>query len=90
MIDRKEFYFMSKVFFTSESVTSGHPDKVCDSIADHILDAALAQELRDDVWLIACGSEVLWIPEGVCRARYAEKYSLRQNSSRALVLEMSY
>lgn len=35
---------MSKVLFTSESVTSGHPDKVCDSIADHILDAALAQD----------------------------------------------
>ena len=28
--------------FTSESVTEGHPDKVCDLIADSILDAALA------------------------------------------------
>ncbi len=31
-------------YFTSESVTSGHPDKVCDWIADHILDAALTQD----------------------------------------------
>ena len=30
-----------KRFFTSESVTEGHPDKVCDSIADHILDELL-------------------------------------------------
>lgn len=30
--------------FSSESVTSGHPDKVCDRIADSILDAALAQD----------------------------------------------
>ena len=33
---------MKKYFFTSESVTSGHPDKICDYIADHILDAAIA------------------------------------------------
>jgi S-adenosylmethionine synthetase len=30
--------------FTSESVTEGHPDKVCDAIADSILDACLAQD----------------------------------------------
>ena len=29
---------MEKKFFTSESVTEGHPDKVCDQIADAILD----------------------------------------------------
>jgi len=33
---------MEKVFFTSESVTEGHPDKVCDQISDAVLDAALA------------------------------------------------
>ena len=33
---------MKKVYFTSESVTSGHPDKICDLIADSILDAAIA------------------------------------------------
>ncbi|MFV0479635.1 MAG: methionine adenosyltransferase [Anaerorhabdus sp.] len=35
---------MKSYFFTSESVTSGHPDKICDWIADHILDAALTQD----------------------------------------------
>ncbi len=33
-----------KNFFTSESVTSGHPDKVCDQISDAILDAYLVQD----------------------------------------------
>ena len=31
-------------FFTSESVTCGHPDKVCDQIADRILDEMLIQD----------------------------------------------
>ena len=35
---------MSKVLFTSESVTEGHPDKICDQISDAILDATLAQD----------------------------------------------
>lgn len=53
---------MEKVFFTSESVTSGHPDKVCDLIADSILDEALRQDpnahmaveatIKDDLILI--------------------------------------
>lgn len=35
---------MSKILFTSESVTEGHPDKVCDRISDSVLDAILAQD----------------------------------------------
>src|SRR5947209_10699933 len=33
-----------QLFFTSESVTEGHPDKLCDQISDAILDAILAQD----------------------------------------------
>jgi len=33
-----------KKFFTSESVTAGHPDKVCDNISDAVLDAILSQD----------------------------------------------
>ncbi len=33
-----------KKLFTSESVTEGHPDKVCDQISDAILDAILQQD----------------------------------------------
>ena len=35
---------MSKFLFTSESVTEGHPDKVCDRVSDAVLDAILAQD----------------------------------------------
>jgi S-adenosylmethionine synthetase len=31
-------------FFTSESVTEGHPDKICDQISDAVLDAILAED----------------------------------------------
>ena len=42
---------MDKVLFTSESVTEGHPDKVCDQISDAILDALLEQ---DPMSRVAC------------------------------------
>ena len=35
---------MANRIFTSESVTEGHPDKVCDQISDGVLDAILAQD----------------------------------------------
>ena len=34
----------AKRIFTSESVTQGHPDKLCDQISDSVLDAILAQD----------------------------------------------
>ncbi len=46
---------MSKRLFTSESVTEGHPDKVCDQISDAVLDAILAQ---DPMARVACETAV--------------------------------
>lgn len=53
---------MNKYFFTSESVTEGHPDKLCDGISDYILDEALRQDknskmaveatIKDDLILV--------------------------------------
>lgn len=40
---------MVKHFFTSESVTEGHPDKVCDRVSDSVLDALLAEDPRSRV-----------------------------------------
>ena len=37
------------MIFTSESVSAGHPDKVCDQISDAILDAALKQDINSRV-----------------------------------------
>ena len=42
---------MEKLLFTSESVTEGHPDKMCDQISDAILDALLEQ---DPMSRVAC------------------------------------
>ncbi|MCI5882423.1 MAG: methionine adenosyltransferase [Eubacterium sp.] len=46
---------MSKLLFTSESVTEGHPDKICDQISDAILDALLAQ---DPMSRVACETAI--------------------------------
>ncbi|MDN5749736.1 MAG: methionine adenosyltransferase [Pseudonocardia sp.] len=40
---------MGRRLFTSESVTEGHPDKMCDAISDTVLDALLAQDARSRV-----------------------------------------
>jgi S-adenosylmethionine synthetase len=55
-------FYMSVTLFTSESVTSGHPDKICDLIADSILDEAIRQDpdahmaveatIKDDLILV--------------------------------------
>lgn len=42
---------MEKLLFTSESVTEGHPDKMCDAVSDAILDACMAQ---DPMSRVAC------------------------------------
>ncbi|MBR4831774.1 MAG: methionine adenosyltransferase, partial [Butyrivibrio sp.] len=42
---------MDKFIFTSESVTEGHPDKICDNISDAILDACMAE---DPMSRVAC------------------------------------
>ncbi len=46
---------MSKILFTSESVTEGHPDKICDQISDSILDALLEQ---DSMSRVACETAI--------------------------------
>ena len=46
---------MSHYFFTSESVTEGHPDKICDQISDAVLDAILEQDPQGRV---ACETTV--------------------------------
>ena len=46
---------MEKRLFTSESVTEGHPDKICDQISDAVLDAMLAQ---DPMSRVACETAI--------------------------------
>ena len=49
------FTSSSSYLLTSESVTEGHPDKVCDQVSDAILDAMLAQ---DPLARVACETAV--------------------------------
>lgn len=42
-------------FFTSESVTEGHPDKICDQISDAVLDAIIE---KDPMARVACETAV--------------------------------
>ena len=46
---------MSHYLFTSESVTEGHPDKICDQISDAVLDAILE---KDPMGRVACETTV--------------------------------
>ncbi len=53
-----------KRFFTSESVTEGHPDKVCDRVSDAVLDAILAEDPAARVACECCASTGLLIVMG--------------------------
>ena len=43
-------------FFTSESVTEGHPDKVCDQISDAVLDAVLSRDANSRAAIECCAT----------------------------------
>ncbi len=62
---------MEKVLFTSESITEGHPDKVCDSVADAILDACLEQDPMSRVAceVVACTGFILVTGEITTKAQ---------------------
>ena len=51
---------MSKRLFTSESVTEGHPDKICDQISDAILDEILKEDPMARVaWENTCTTGIM-------------------------------
>ena len=54
----------NKFLFTSESVTEGHPDKVCDQVSDGVLDEVLRQ---DPAGRVAC--EIMLAPKTSPRLR---------------------
>lgn len=59
---------MSKYLFTSESVTEGHPDKVCDAISDAILDNLLAQDQESHVACETLATNGLVVVSGEIRS----------------------
>ncbi|MDO4793542.1 MAG: methionine adenosyltransferase [Filifactor alocis] len=76
-----------KKFFTSESVTEGHPDKICDQISDAILDAMLEQDPESRV---ACETAVTTGLVMVIGEISTEAYVDFQKTVRETVREIGY
>lgn len=78
---------MAKSFFTSESVTRGHPDKVCDQIADRILDAHLQGDPDSHVACeVTCATDSVHI-FGEISSDAAVDY---ENTAREVIAEIGY
>ena len=78
---------MEKMLFTSESVTEGHPDKVCDQISDAILDALLAGDPGSRVACETCATTGLVMVMGEITT---ETYSDIQGIARRTIREIGY
>ncbi|MBR7186380.1 MAG: methionine adenosyltransferase [Clostridia bacterium] len=76
-----------KHFFTSESVTEGHPDKVCDKISDGILDALLEQDANARSAIECCAAYDTLFITGEVRANADVNYA---EIARRVIKEIGY
>ena len=67
---------MNKYYFTSESVTEGHPDKICDGISDYILDEALRQDRNSKMAVEATIKDELILVYGEAKTNAKLDYEL--------------
>ncbi|MDX2095509.1 MAG: methionine adenosyltransferase [Alphaproteobacteria bacterium] len=76
--------------FTSESVSEGHPDKICDQISDAIVDACLAEnpEARCAIETLACTNQV--VVAGEYRGADAVTPARMEEIARAVVKDIGY
>jgi S-adenosylmethionine synthetase len=77
-----------KLFFTSESVTEGHPDKLCDQVSDAILDAFLSHDPRARVAVETATTTGLIVVLG--EVTYAKGYIPIEEIVRTTVKEIGY
>jgi S-adenosylmethionine synthetase len=82
----------SDYVFTSESVSEGHPDKICDRISDSIVDAYLATDQADHV---RCGIEALVTTNFVCiagetRGPASVTHELMEELARKAIRDIGY
>ncbi|MEA4922973.1 MAG: tRNA lysidine(34) synthetase TilS [Eubacteriaceae bacterium] len=59
------------------------------TIQDLFVDMKVPKNLRDNIYMAAIGNEILWIPEGVSRARFSDNYAVTDETAKVLILEMS-
>jgi S-adenosylmethionine synthetase len=78
---------MGKVFFTSESVTEGHPDKLCDQIADAVLDSLIEKDKNSRVACEVCACTGLVLVMGEI---HSEAYADIQSIARGVVKDIGY
>ena len=72
-------------FFTSESVTEGHPDKVCDQISDAVLDAILAQDPTARVACeCSCCTGLILVMGEISTECYVDIQSIARNTVREI------
>lgn len=78
---------LNKQFFTSESVTEGHPDKICDQISDAVLDAILAKDPNARVACeTCCTTGMVMIMGEISTNCYVDISSIARN----VVLDIGY
>ena len=78
---------MVKKFFTSESVTEGHPDKICDRISDSVLDAILAKDKNARVACeTSCTTGLILVMGEISTSTYVDIPSIVRNA----VLDIGY
>lgn len=79
------YYSDDKWLFTSESVTEGHPDKVCDQISDAVLDALIEQDPMSRVACeVACTTGMVLVMGEVTTAAYVDIPTIVRNTVREI------
>ncbi|MEG0391993.1 MAG: tRNA lysidine(34) synthetase TilS [Anaerovoracaceae bacterium] len=58
------------------------------TIQDLFVDMKVPKDLRDTIFMAAIGNEILWIPEGVTKARFSNNFKVTEETKKVLILEM--
>jgi len=57
-------------------------------IQDFMVDLKVPKDLRDGMYIVAIGNEILWIPKGLTHARYTQNYKVTDETKKVLTLEL--
>jgi S-adenosylmethionine synthetase len=68
----EEYRRTMSFFFTSESVSEGHPDKICDQISDAVLDDILAHDKRKVVYKTFCATGLVLVGGEITTRHYVD------------------